>query len=253
MPPVTESPVGGARRYRRLRPTLVSVLLLAFAGSGCGAVEEAVSTDPAPSPSSVSTVTTMSRSVSSTSGTAAGSMADDIAAVMGDLVVADGDRFVEGSVEHMQWVGRCAELLGANVAVTVSPPAIFAAEGPTINRDGQVVQACLDAAQAQPWFVRYPFDGSIEGKRLQYRFELEIYQCLVANGYPTVEPPSEDAYVSGEADWSAYAAMGYGGVPLYVNPFLDPPPGSAERLEAQEMCGASLAVLYQDEILQPSP
>ena len=245
--------MGGARRQCRLRPALVSALLVAFTGSGCGAVGDAVSPEPAMTSSSVMAVTTASRSVSSTSGGAAGSMADDIAAVIGDLAVADGERFVEGSVEYMQWVGRCAELLGANVAVTVSPPAIFAAEGPTIQRDGQVVQACLAAAEAQPWFVRYPFDGSMEANRLQYRFELEIYQCLAANGYPTLEPPSEDAYVSGEADWSAYAAMGFGGVPLYVNPFLDPPPGSAERLEAQELCGASLAVLYQDEILKSSP
>lgn len=242
-----------AQPIGRLRHTALLVALLAVAGCGTSGERAGSTGDPMTPdvPSSTVEVATTVRSVLDATGGAATPIEDDVAAVVGEIAMPVGDRFVEGSVEYYEWVGECAELMGVDLVVSVSPPAIFPSGTSSTQRDGQVVEACLSAAEEQAWFVQYPFDGSIAANRLQYQLELEIYECLRANGFPTIDPPSEDAYVSGSVEWSAYAAIGLG-APLYVSPHLDPPPGSAEQLEAQDLCGASLAVLYQDRILNQS-
>lgn len=175
-------------------------------------------------------------------------IAQDVAAIIPTLEPPAGAEIVEGSLEYFRWVGRCAEALGAVVAVTTSPPAIFGGEGPSNRRDGLVIRACLDAAGEQSWFVRYPFDGSDDARAVEYDLNLQIHQCLEENGYPTVEPPSKEAYVAGE-QWNPYEAMGTGTV-LYINPFIGDAPGSSQQLEAQERCGASLAEIYQQQVIE---
>lgn len=241
-----------------MRRTLLLAVIAALTTSSCAAGAEDRTTIDQPeqavqsvAASSTLAITTTSDSIRNANESVASSIRDDARSIVKDIVPLDGDSFVEGSVEYFEWVRQCGGLLGVDLTVGVSPPALFPTSENSTQRDGQVVEACLAVAEEQPWFVGYPFDGSAEANRLQYQFELEIYECLRANGYPTVDPPSEDAYVSGEADWGAYAAMGRG-VPLYVNPNMDPPPGSAEQLEAQQLCGASLAAIYQDHVLNAS-
>jgi hypothetical protein len=169
---------------------------------------------------------------------------EEIAAIVVDMQPPDGARFVLGTIEYFQWVQNCAELAGESIRVELSPPAVFWTTG---TRTNAVVDACSAAAQEQEWLVPYPFDGSVEGNRLEYQLQLGVYECLRSNGYPTVDPPSEEAFVAGEADWNAYAAMGQG-VPLYTNG--DPAPGASEQLDAQRMCGSDLATLYQERVIE---
>lgn len=236
----------------RLRLVLAVAVLTAIAG--CVSPDSEQPGDPIPntpptSPTTVegTTATTMTQPDSDTLSTP-DAIARDVKAVIPTLEPPPGEEIVEGSLEYFRWVGRCAEALGALVAVTTSPPAIFGGEGPSNRRDGLVIRACVDAAGQQSWFVRYPFDGSAEARAVEYDLNLLIHRCLEDNGYPTVEPPSEEAYVAGER-WNPYEAMGTGTV-LYINPFIGDAPGSSQQLEAQERCGASLAEIYQQQVIE---
>jgi hypothetical protein len=40
------------------------------------------------------------------------------------------------------------------------------------------------------------------------------------------------------------------GTVLYINPFIGDAPGSSQQLEAQERCGASLAEIYQQQVIE---
>lgn len=172
----------------------------------------------------------------------------EVKAILPTLEPPAGEEIVEGSLEYFRWVARCAEALGTVVVVGTSPPAMYAGEGPSNRRDDLVRSACSDATYDQPWFVPYPFDGSARARAVEYDLNLQIHQCLEENGYPTVEPPSKEAYVAGH-EWRPYGAMG-SGFPLYISPLLDNPPGSSQQLEAQERCGASLAEIYQQQIIE---
>lgn len=172
----------------------------------------------------------------------------EVKAILPTLEPPAGEEIVEGSLEYFRWVARCAEALGTVVVVGTSPPAMYAGEGPSNRRDDLVRSACSDATYDQPWFVPYPFDGSAEARAVEYDLNLQIHQCLEEHGYPTVERPSKEAYVAGH-EWRPYGAMG-SGFPLYISPLLDNPPGSSQQLEAQERCGASLAEIYQQQIIE---
>lgn len=244
-------------RESRLRPSVLLVALIGLVLAGCAAdgehsgIESGVGSTSSTRLAAVTT-TAVESALDAARDDVEASIRDDVAGILNEINPPDGERFVEGSVEYFAWVGDCAQRLGVRVIVTTSPPSIYPDGGGATRRDGQVIEACLDAAEEQPWFVRYPFDGSEDANRLRYRFELEIHECLRTNGYPTVDPPSEATFVSGESDWSAYAGFPLG-TPLYVNPSMGAAPGSSQQLEAQEVCGASLAVLYQDQVLNGAP
>lgn len=236
----------------RLRLVLAVAILTAIAGcdsSGSEQTGESILDTPPTSPTTVdgTTATTTTQPESDALSTS-DAIARDVKAAIPTLKPPPGEKIVEGSLEYFRWVGRCAEALGALVAVTISPPAIFGGEGPSNRRDGLVIRACVDVAGEQSWFVRYPFDGSAEARAVEYDLNLQIHRCLEDNGYPTVEPPSKVAYVAGER-WNPYEAMGTGTV-LYVNPFIGDAPGSSQQLEAQGRCGASLAEIYQQQVIE---
>lgn len=234
------------------RAALTLGVTLVLALTACGTQGTTPSSDPDGALTSTSATvpssTTTTSQLEAGPSTTADAIAQDVAAIIPTLEPPAGEEIVEGSLEYFRWVGRCAEALGAIVAVTTSPPAIFAGEGPSNQRDGLVVRACFDATYDQPWFVPYPFDGSAEARAVEYDLNLQIHQCLEESGYPTLEPPSKEAYVAGD-DWRPYGAMG-SGFPLYVSPLLDNPPGSSQQLEAQARCGASLAELYQQQVIE---
>lgn len=252
-----------AQAQWRPRPAITVASLILLAVSACGPAQGGNSLSPPATTSrtiSLTTIESRSNPISTTIPSALDAarndgnldLEHDVAQVVGDIPPPGADQVVQGSVEYFTWIAECAELLGSSMIIATSPPAIFPKPGFTSRRDGEAVEACADAAADQTWFVRYPFDGSEESKSLEYRFQVEIYQCLVENDYPTVPPPSEGAFVSGDEQWNAYQAMG--GSVLHVNPLInDEAPGSSEQLEAQQLCGASLATLYQEQVLQASP
>ena len=247
---VGPSETNGIRVTGRTGLVLWAVGLL-IAVTACDSPDSGQPGEPLPTSSTSATVPSSTTSTSqpeSGASTTADAIEQDVEAIIPTLEPPAGELIVEGSLEYFRWVGNCAEALGAIVAVTTSPPAIFAGEGPSNRRDGLVISACFDATYDQPWFVPYPFDGSAEARELEYELNLQIHQCLEENGYPTGEPPSKEAYVAGD-EWRPYAAMG-SGYPLYISPFLDNPPGSSQQLEAQRRCGASLAELYQQQVIE---
>ena len=238
-------------RATRRTPLILWAVGLFLAVTACNSPD---AQQPDASLSTTTTSATVPTSSTSTSPPESGApstaeaIEQDVAAIIPTLEPPAGAEIVEGSLEYFRWVGNCAEALGAIVAVTTSPPAIFAGEGPSNRRDGQVIEACLQAAADQPWFVGYPFDGSAEARAVEYDLNLQIHRCLEENGYPTVEPPSKEAFVAGD-QWNPYEAMGMGTV-LYINPFIGDAPGSSQQLEAQGRCGASLAEIYQQQVIE---
>jgi hypothetical protein len=155
-----------------------------------------------------------------------------------------GGPFVAGAVEFWEFVAACAAQSGAAVNVIYSVPPAVEWTDPT-GRTSEVVDRCIEIAETQDWIVPNPFDGSAEGNRLMYRLWLQVYDCLNAHGYPTKQPPSEDAFVENPDLWNPYAAMI--GSPLIVAAD-DAAPGDATQLEAQRICGADAATLYQREL-----
>lgn len=250
-PTAAEPTSTNAVRATGLTRLVLGAVGLLTAVTACNSPESQQPVEPAPT-SSTSVTTPLAITSTSQPGSGPSMTAEaieqDVAAIIPTLEPPAGAEIVEGSLEYFRWVGNCAEALGAIVAVTTSPPAIFAGEGPSNRRDGQVIEACLQAAADQPWFVGYPFDGSAEARAVEYDLNLQIHRCLEENGYPTVEPPSKEAFVAGE-QWNPYEAMGMGTV-LYINPFIGDAPGSSQQLEAQGRCGASLAEIYQQQVIE---
>lgn len=199
---------------------LIAVLVSACGGSG---PEGATTTDPSsPSSSSAASVTTPFQAI------------------------APADLYVQGGVEYYEWLAGCATENGAVVEVDYgNPPGV----GWTTNpRTAEIVARCRETALAEGWIIASPFDGSAEGNRLMYRLWMPVHECLASNGYPTVDPPSEQAFVDqGSELWNPYAGFAVG-TPLSVADPATARPGELEQLEAQELCGASAAILYQEEI-----
>lgn len=161
-------------------------------------------------------------------------------------VTPPGDLFVEGGVEFIEWLVACAAENGEIVEPIYGASPAVAWTG-TRERTRQILEQCRETGLSEGWIVPTPFDGSAEGNRLMYRLWIPVYECLRDQGYPTVEPPSEEAFVDrGSELWNPYSAMA--GAPLVV---ADPDAASAaevRQLEAQELCGASAEVLYQEEL-----
>jgi hypothetical protein len=153
--------------------------------------------------------------------------------------------FVEGSIEFLEWWVGCVAENGHVVEVMYGDP-------PGLNivssGAGRIADRCLETALEEGWFIRSPFDDSAEGNRILYPLYLQVHECLQEHGYPTVDPPSEEAFVEqGEGLWNPYAAFAYG-MPVAVRhdgPFL---PSTVYQMEAQELCGASREILYQKKL-----
>lgn len=158
-----------------------------------------------------------------------------------------GESFVEGSIEHIEWLVQCAAENGEAVqAVYGNPPAVEWSG--TSLRTEQIVNQCSDAGMDAGWIIPSPFDGSAEGNRLMYRLWLPVHECLVANRYPSVEPPSEEAFIDqGSQLWNPYAGFP-SGAPLVVANAATASADERRQLEAQDECGASAAALYQEQL-----
>lgn len=161
-------------------------------------------------------------------------------------VTPPADTFVEGGIEFVEWLVACAAENGEVVEPIYGTAPAVQWTG-TRARTREIVEQCRQTGLAEGWIIPSPFDGSTEGNRLMYRLWIPVYECLRDKGYPTIEPPSEEAFVDqGSELWNPYAAMA--GAPLVV---ADPDAASAadlRQLEAQELCGASAEVLYQEEL-----
>jgi hypothetical protein len=116
---------------------------------------------------------------------------------------------------------------------------VYEGDDPIYN---EVNEVCYQAPIEQGWVLPAPFTGE-EGLRLRYRLWLITHQCLLENGYPTVDPPAEDTFVSeGGSNWHPYGALPVPGLLVITT---DRQVSDAERaqLEIQAACPAHLADL----------
>ncbi|NOY54369.1 MAG: hypothetical protein GXP34_00060 [Actinobacteria bacterium] len=84
--------------------------------------------------------------------------------------------------------------------------AIEAAPGAQVDQFRQVQAACEQAA-IDSGLVAAPTSASKEFLAAQYQAMLITYQCLIDRGYPTSEPPSEQAYVDRAVSWHPYEVL----------------------------------------------
>lgn len=148
-----------------------------------------------------------------------------------------GARF--NSWPHMQWLSFCAAAFGFETTIENIPgsPAGLTAH---VNQDqlerwAQVDAMCTGEAVRRGWVT--PQARSPEERRAEYRYLLEVNDCLSGLGYGT-NPPSEDAFVEG-AEWEVYANTPYGGqVSVAPGAQGSVPPDVREQLEVQERCPA---------------
>lgn len=219
---------------------IIGVTLLAVVG--CGPSSEPADT-PTSGPASTSQKSEGS-AAPSTGGTAQTSGSVPSPSPGGDqggyVVPEPSGPLVENSVEQMDWLVSCVEANGQVVEViSVDPPALRHVSSGV----EAVLEECNAVAAENEWFIPSPFDGSEEGNRLLYEYWIEIYDCLVDHGYPTIPPPSEDTFVDQGIDsWNPYAGMA--GTPLVVSDQATATASQRRQLEAQEICGVSAESLY---------
>lgn len=175
----------------------------------------------------------------------------NVDAVLGIVPPEPAELLVQDSIAYLEYVAECARQAGVQVDVIATANPGLAPRRPSTPRDSEVVGRCLELPGEKGWLIPSPFDGSDEGNRLLYAIRVDIYDCLVANGYPTVEPPSQELFVEeGESAWNPYEGMF--GDKLFVSPNAtgDIPPEIQRQLEAQELCGASENEIYAQRLAQ---
>lgn len=153
------------------------------------------------------------------------------------------ERWVEGTLEFNEWLVTCAEEHGEVVTLMEG---LISGALPNTDRGRDIVQDCWDLAIQAGWAIQIPTGE--EGQRLEYRLLIEVHECMVEAGYPTVEPPTEDAWVdagmTGQSGrWNPYRALG--GAPML---FMGGGPHTHRdmlNLRAQEECGGYMPELYQ--------
>jgi len=162
--------------------------------------------------------------------------------------------FVQDSWDHLRYFKRCMDAAGYAVELIPGGNPAAASDHPSTPRSNEVSERCLRTLpQERGWVVPTPFDGSEAGNRLLYEIQMEIHSCLVEHGYPTVDPPTEQAFIEeGATLWHPFDAMI--GSELTVHPDADPgpsgsvPPMVTLQLEAQDQCGASPAEVYAQRL-----
>lgn len=169
--------------------------------------------------------------------------------VLGVVPPEPAELLVQDSIAHLEYVAECSRQAGVQVDVVAAANPGLAPRGPSTPRDSEVVGRCLELPGERGWLIPSPFDGTDDANRLLYDIWLEIHDCLVANGYPTTEPPSEEVFVEeGGTGWNPYKGMI--GDKLFVSPNApgQVPEEVKRQLEAQELCGASENEIYAQRI-----
>ncbi|GEM_PF-5543537 len=140
-----------------------------------------------------------------------------------------------GSPDHHRLLRDCLAQRG--VAAAITPQGALTVTG----QAGEAVEACRREL-ARSVEVVQPDWSDRETRRLTYRALLDTYRCLQQNGYPTREPPSEEAYVEGTA-WHPYDAVG--GIIVTADETADTSvdDATALALEAQQTCPVDLSLL----------
>jgi hypothetical protein len=150
-----------------------------------------------------------------------------------------------GSVEWVEWLAFCNAAFGFKFDVIREPgqDPFLSGQVPLAQQDLQlrVSRACQEAALDRGYF--FPIALTEEFGRRVYAGYLEVHACMVSNGFPVTEPPSEETFLAqwtdGGEHWHPYGATPFGGS-LSVSPDAegDPPANVSAQLEIQATCPA---------------
>lgn len=150
-----------------------------------------------------------------------------------------------GTVQWIEWLAFCNAAFGFSFEVISEPgqdPHLYG-QVPLAQQDLQlrVSRACQEAALDQGYF--FPIALTEEFGRRVYAGFLEVHACMVSNGFPVPEPPSEETFLSDWTDggrhWHPYDATPFGSS-LSVSPDAEgnPPETVSAQLEIQATCPA---------------
>jgi hypothetical protein len=150
-----------------------------------------------------------------------------------------------GSVEWVEWLAFCNAAFGFNFDVIREPgqePSLYG-QVPLAQQDLQlrVSRACQESAVERGHFFRIARTDDL-GRRVHAGF-LDVHACMVSNGFPVTEPPSEETFLADWTDggehWHPYEATPFGGS-LSVSPDAegDIPAQVSAQMEIQATCPA---------------
>lgn len=146
-----------------------------------------------------------------------------------------GARF--NSLPHMEWLAYCAEAFGFETTIASIPgsPASLTAHVTEAQRERwrQVDSTCTEEAVRRGWVIAQSLTP--DELRAEYRYLLQVNECLTGLGYGT-EVPSEDAFVEG-TEWEVYANTPFGSMVSVAPEAADElPPEVRQQLEIQHQC-----------------
>lgn len=123
--------------------------------------------------------------------------------------VLRGGLVPQGSPEHIEYLADC--IRSAGFQVQVDQGGLLADPGAGQEQYYRAaVQACEHAA-IESGLVGPVQPPSEEELAAWYEAYELTYECMLATGYPTTTPPSEDAYIeSGGSDWHPYEVLSPG-------------------------------------------
>ncbi len=238
----------GLVRQLTHRLSVLALVVLVGCSTGTNATSTGAATTTPSAPGAVETTTT-----ANPTGTA--TLLPGVDPVLG-IVPPEPTQipFVQNSWDHIYYLKACMEAAGYAVEIIPGANPAAASDAPPTPRGNEVAERCLyGLPRERGWMVPTPFDGSEAGNRLLYEIQREFHDCLVEHDYPTVEPPSEEAFVEeGASLWNPFDAMM--GSELAAAPDADHgpsgtmPPMVALQLEAQDQCGASPVEIYAQRL-----
>lgn len=252
---------GVASSGRRLASaSVVAVLVVSCVTQPeAGAPDEAGSTTVVDEETSSTTTSTTEPSSSPTTGPSTTLTEEGIRQqtdeLLGQYAFPPDGPHPTGSVEFMEWLAFCEGAFGFEMEVVAEPgqdPYLYGQVMPDQDElHSRVRSACRTAAVDAGFF--FPLARTEEFGQRVYAGFMAVHQCMVSQGFPVTDPPSEETFVAdwvtGRGYWHPYDATPFGGS-LSVSPDAegDPPSQVSAQLEIQETCPADWATVLGDSI-----
>lgn len=156
-----------------------------------------------------------------------------------------------GSIEYVEWEFACLEGFGYAPRMLVAPGAepglVVDHVGGQLERFDEVHRACADVIIDSG--LVFVLQRTAEDGLRVFEGYVQVYECMVVNGFATVEPPSQDAFLSSWVDggspddWHPYP---WGTV---MSPAMDGSSGGPEiqaQLAVQAICPADWGSIFAD-------
>ena len=213
-------------------------------------------------PDPISPSTLLDRSPPATTLTTSGATSETTDEVSNELIAEvyasyafpPGGPFPVGSIEWIEWLAECENSFGFDFEVVSQPgqdPTLFGQVPPSRDTFHSEVRRACRAFVAEQGDV-FELEQTPEFAERVYAGYLKVHECMLANGFPVDEPPSQQTFVSqwvagGAGSWHPYSATPFGGS-LSTSP--DAGTGDervSEQLHIQETCPADWGTVFAAE------